>query len=392
MSILINFLKSDRRCKWKFIYNLGWKGIKGFNKFQKRKKCGEIFPAFQFISVTNDCNLACQGCWVTKGEKCASLDLPALNKIITDSKKYGCYFYGILGGEPLMYSDLMNLFRAHPDCYFQLFTNGTLLTDKVAEELRKLANVTPLISLEGNEQVADIRRGGNRVFNRTMNAIETATAHGLITGVAISVCKSNIEMALSDEFIAMLHNRGVIYLWYYIYRPTGENPHYELALSPEDILRLRQFLVDGRTKYPLVLIDSYWDADGEPFCPAAEGLSHHINPEGNIEPCPVIQFSCDNIRSGDLKDVYESSLFIKDFKSEVNKRTKGCILMEDPAWLEKFVADHHAINTSNRPGLPEQLAEGCVVCSHGSCPKIPEKSWIYRMVKKRAFFGLGTYG
>ena len=158
MSILRNVLKSDRRCLWKFIYNLGWKGIVGFNKFQKRKKSGEIFPAFQFISVTNDCNLACQGCWVTKGAKSTSLDLKAINKIISDSKKHGCYFYGILGGEPLMYSELMNLFGSHPDCYFQLFTNGTLLTDKVASELRKLANVTPLISLEGNEQVADIRR------------------------------------------------------------------------------------------------------------------------------------------------------------------------------------------------------------------------------------------
>jgi MoaA/NifB/PqqE/SkfB family radical SAM enzyme len=392
MSIIRNFLKSDRRCRWKFIYNLGFKGIIGFNKFQKRKKRGEIFPAFQFISVTNDCNLSCQGCWVTKGEKCANLDLNAINKIIEDSKKQGSYFFGILGGEPLMYSDLFNLFRMHPDCYFQLFTNGTLLSDKVAEELRTLANVTPLISLEGNEQIADIRRGGNRVFNRTMKAIETATSHKLITGVAISVCKSNIEMALSDEFIAMLHNRGVIYLWYYIYRPTGENPHYELALSPEEILRLRQFLVDGRTKYPIVIIDSYWDADGNPFCPAAEGLSHHINPEGNIEPCPVVQFSCDNILNGDLKDVYENSTFIKDFKSEVNKQTKGCILMENPVWLAKFAADHQAVNTSNRPDLPEQLTNGCAVCSHGNCPIIPEKSWFYRMAKKRAFFGLGAYG
>ncbi len=392
MSILRNFLKSDRKCLWKFAYNLGWKGINGFNKFQARKKRGENFPAFQFISVTNDCNLACQGCWVTKGEKSSSLDLAVINKIITDSKKQGCYFYGILGGEPLMYSELFNIFRTHSDCYFQLFTNGTLLTDKVAAELRELANVTPLISLEGNEQIADIRRGSNRVYNRTMKAIETATSNRLITGVAISVCKSNIEMALSEEFIAMLHNYGVVYLWYYIYRPTGENPHYELALSAEDILRLRNFLVEGRTKYPLVLIDSYWGADGEPFCPAAEGLSHHINPDGNIEPCPVIQFSCDNIRNGELTDVYENATFIRDFKTEVNKQTRGCILMDNPAWLATFVAEHQAKNTSNRTGLPEQLANGCVVCSHGNCPKIPEKSWIYRMAKRRAFFGLGAYG
>jgi len=377
---------------YKFIVNLGIRGIIGFNKFEKRKKRGENFPAFQFISVTNDCNLACQGCWVTKGEESSNLNLQAINKIITDSKKQGSYFFGILGGEPMMYSDLISLFQAHPDCYFQLFTNGTLLTNKVATKLRSLGNVTPLISLEGNEEIADIRRGGNHIFHRTLQAIETATKHKLITGVAISVCKSNIEMALSDEFISMLHDRGVLYLWYYIYRPTGENPHYELALSSEEIIQLRRFLVEGRTKYPMVLIDSYWGADGEPFCPAAEGLSHHINPEGNIEPCPVIQFSCDPIGNGDLKEVYENSLFIRDFKSEIHQRTQGCILMEDPAWLAKFVSAHQATNTSNRPGLSAQLMDGCIVCSHGSCPKIPEKSWIYRLAKRRAFFGLGAYG
>ena len=392
MSILRNFLKADRRCIWKFAWNMGWKGIAGFNKFQKRKERGEIFPAFQFISVTDDCNLACQGCWVTKGEKSTSLDLKAINKIISDSKKHGSYFFGILGGEPIMYNGLLEIFRSNSDCYFQLFTNGTLLNEKIAAELRQLANVTPLISLEGNETVADIRRGSNRVFERTIKAIETSTSQGLITGVAISVCKSNIEMALSDEFIGLLHSRGVLYLWYYIYRPTGVSPHYELALSPEEILRLRRFLVNGRTKYPLVLIDSYWGADGEPFCPAVEGLSHHINPQGFIEPCPVIQFSCDNISGGDLKDIYENSAFIRDFKSEVNQQTKGCILMENPEWLVKFAEKHQAINTSNRPDLSEQLANGCVVCSHGSCPKIPEKNWIYRMAKKRAFFGLGAYG
>ncbi|MEI7526935.1 MAG: radical SAM protein, partial [Mariniphaga sp.] len=166
MSILRNFLKADRRCIRKFVWNMGFKGISGFNKFQKRKQRGENFPAFQFISVTDDCNLACQGCWVTKGEKSASLDLAAINKIIDDSKKYGSYFFGILGGEPLMYSGLMDIFRMNRDCYFQLFTNGTLLNDKVAAELRQLANVTPLISLEGNEIVADIRRGSSRVFER----------------------------------------------------------------------------------------------------------------------------------------------------------------------------------------------------------------------------------
>lgn len=392
MSLLKNILKSDPTCLRKFIYNLGWKGMIGFYKFKQRKKKGEIFPAFQFISVTDDCNLACQGCWVTKEGKAKSLELDKINKIIEDSKKFGSYFFGILGGEPLMYKELFKIFRSHPDCYFQLFTNGTLLTDAVAEDLRRCANVTPLISFEGDELAADVRRGKNNIYQRTIRAVDTAVRHRLITGVAISVCKSNIEMALSEEFIQMLHDKGIIYLWYYIYRPTGADPHYELALSAEEIQRLRRFIVEGRTRYPIVIIDSYWGADGEPFCPAVEGLSHHINPAGKIEPCPVIQFSGDHLNGDPLKEIYENSLFLKRFKSEVGRKTKGCILMEDPGWLQKFTDEQEAHNTSNRKDLGLQLSKAPVVPSHGSCPKIPEKSWAYKFAKRHAFFGLGAYG
>ena len=314
------------------------------------------------------------------------------DRIIRESNDQGSWFFGILGGEPLLYPNLTKLFRMHPKSYFQLFTNGTLLTEKIAGELRKCANVTPLISFEGDETVADIRRGGVEVYHRTVKAIETSVANGLITGVSISVCKSNIEMALSEPFVEMLHRLGVVYLWYYIYRPAGEQPCYDLALSQVEIERLRRFLVDGRTRFPMVIIDSYWDADGNPFCPAAEGLSHHINPAGHIEPCPVIQYSCGRAGVENLKDTYENSAFLRSLKDGIHAQTNGCILMENPAWLVELARQHQASNTSGRPSMDEQLKNGCVVCSHGSCAVIPEKNRLYRFAKRRAFFGLGAYG
>ena len=368
------------------------KGYMGFRKFKKRQQRGEIFPAFQFISVTNDCNLSCQGCWVTTNKQRDHLDIGKIHTIIEESKKQGSYFFGILGGEPLMYKHLLEIFEKHPDCYFQLFTNGTLFSDHIARHLLQSANVTPLFSFEGDEQVADVRRGGHHIYRKTLEAIKTSVAHKLITGVAISVCKSNIDMALSDEFVQMLHDLGVIYIWYYIYRPAGENPNYELCLEPEEILRIRNFLVGGRTKYPVVLIDSYWRADGEPFCPAAEGLSHHINASGNIEPCPVIQLARENVSDGNLKIVYENSEFLKDFRSRILQKTKGCILMEDPLWLKDFSEKHSAMNTSGRPGMLAEFEEAPVISSHGSTPLVPEKNWIYKMAKKTAFFGMGSYG
>jgi MoaA/NifB/PqqE/SkfB family radical SAM enzyme len=372
--------------------NMVWKGYTGFRKFKKRRERGEIFPAFQFISVTNDCNLKCQGCWVTTDGKKDHLDISKIHSVIEESKKQGSYFFGILGGEPLIYKQLFEIFEKHQDCYFQLFTNGTLFTEATALRLRKSANVTPLFSFEGDEDVADIRRGGHNIYRQTIDAIKTSTENKLITGVAVSVCKSNLEMALSDEFIMRLHDAGVVYVWYYIYRPAGENPNYQLALSADEILRLRNFLVDGRTRFPMVIIDSYWRADGEPFCPAAEGLSHHINASGNIEPCPVIQIAKENISDGKLVDLYENSEFLRDFREGILEKTKGCVLMEDPVWIKNISEKHNALNTSNRAGMLKGFESAPSVSSHGSAPLIREKNWIYRIAKKTAFFGMGAYG
>lgn len=291
-----------------------------------------------------------------------------------------------------MYKPLFEVFRKHGDCYFQLFTNGTLLSPSIAGELRKLANVSPLISFEGDQEVADIRRGGNQVYNKTQSAINNATNAGLITGVAMSVCKSNLDLAFSEDFIKSLIKRGVLYLWYYIYRPVGKDATVDLALSREEIQTLRTFLVEARSKYKIVIIDAYWDQNGRGLCPAASGLSHHINASGDIEPCPVIQFATNNVADDHLESIYRNSKFLAEFKTEIPAKTSGCIVMEDPQWLVNKVDKHQARDTSGRENEAERLKAMPEVPSHGSVNEIPEKSWMYRFAKKKAFFGLGAYG
>lgn len=385
-------LHTDKRCLYKLVVNLGFKGARAVARFHKRLKRGVFFPAFHFISVTDDCNLNCQGCWVMGKKTRHQLSPDQLDQIITETKAQGSYFFGILGGEPLLYRPLLQVFRKHPDCYFQLFTNGTLLSPQMADDLRRCANVSPLISFEGDEQVADIRRGGKGVYQRTRQAVANATAAGLVTGVAMSVCKSNINMALSPAFIHSLIDQGVLYLWYYIYRPAGPNPNVQLCLDPEEIQRLRNFMVEARSLYKIVIVDAYWDEEGRALCPAASGLSHHINAAGFVEPCPVIQFATDRIDDRPLADLYRSSAFLRDLKIEIPQKTSGCILMDDPQWLAGFAERYGAADSSGRDNEAERLRAMPVVCSHGAGLPVPEKNWLYRMAKKRAFFGLGAYG
>jgi sulfatase maturation enzyme AslB (radical SAM superfamily) len=111
VSIFKNFIKTGRKCRRKFLVNMVYRGMLGFRKFRKRRKKGLLFPAFQFISITNDCNLRCQGCWVSTDGAGQYMPLDKINSIIEAGKKQGTYFFGILGGEPLMYKQLADIYQ-----------------------------------------------------------------------------------------------------------------------------------------------------------------------------------------------------------------------------------------------------------------------------------------
>ncbi len=378
-----------------FITKFGLRGVSAVSKFNKRVKKGIYFPAFIFISITDRCNLSCQGCWVTASDPSREINEDQLDRIIEEGKKNGVYTYGILGGEPLLHKDLISVFRKHKECYFILFTNGTLLSEDITESLRRCGNVTPLISIEGNEVVSDVRRGGKEVFSRTIEGLKNCTSSKLITGVATSVCKSNFDDLVNTDFINRLIELKAHYLWYYIYRPVGPVPSPELTLSEEEILKLRRFMVDIRSRVPIMVVDSYWDHKGNAMCPADTGISHHIGPGGYIEPCPPIQFAKDNIEDnrGDLFRTFTESEFLKDFRKHSSEDSRGCIIMDNPELLAEIVTRNSAINTGGRVGGTSEVLSVPPCCSHnipGS--EIPETFWPYRLAKKYWFFGFGAYG
>ncbi len=394
-SLLSRFVREiDPRLLAKCGWNLGFGGMRSIRAFEKRRKQGRFFPAFLFISVTSQCNLHCQGCWVTTAGPSQSLAPERLDDLIRQAKAQQCRFFGLLGGEPLLYPRLLEVISRHPDCYFQIFTNGTAITAELAAEMRRLGNITPLISLEGLEQVSDERRGGRHVFERSLQGLEHCRRARLLTGVATSVCKSNFNELVSEKFARDLIGRGVHYLWYYIYRPVGPKPCPELCLSSDEIVALRRFMVDLRPRIPLMLVDAYWDHEGRALCPAATGISHHINPMGDVEPCPPVQFARENVNeTGNLKELIENSAFLAEFRKFSATETRGCVLLDCPDKLQHFLHSRQARDTSGRDSAYAELAAmTCRPGHHQPGKEIPEKHWAYRLAKKYWFFGFGAYG
>lgn len=380
----------NRRCLLR-LARMGWQGMAAARRYKRQAARDAIFPPFVFLSLTTRCNLRCVGCWVTVGDE--PLDMPAetVHRVINEAKAQGNRFFGILGGEPLLHPDWRAILAAHPECYFQLFTNGVGVTEEVAAYLARLGNVTPLVSLEGLGAEGDRRRGGEEVHARALAGLEHLLRAGLFVGVASSICQGNYKQLVRDDFLEELVARGVHYMWYYVYRPAGATPQPEQALTTEQVLELRRFLVDRRHRHPLLLVDAYWDADGKPICPAALGLSHHIAPSGDIEPCPPIQCAAERVLERPLAEAMASD-FLKDFRRTAMATTPGCILMEDPAALGAFM-DRWAARDSSGRDFRRELAALPVCPGHGSLPEdVPDTHWAYRFGKRYWLFGLGAYG
>ncbi len=361
-------------------------------KFKHRIRRGEYFPPFLYLSIVNSCNLRCQGCWVDVEEKDA-IDLETLNRTITDAKRHGNAFFGILGGEPFMHPELMDVLASHPDCYFQIFTNGQFITERVAKRLRELGNATPLISIEGREITSDERRGKKDVFNKTLRGLENCLREKLLTGVATSVCQSNIDELLTEDWLRELIARGVHYVWYHTYRPVGPKPNFQLALRPEQLVRVRRFVTEMRARVPIAIIDAYYDHRGEALCPMSTGISHHISPRGDIEPCPIIQFAVETIR--DERGIFATmrdSAFLKDFRELSAGETRGCVVLERPGLVKELVLKHGARDTTARGTAMAEL-EAMTPRFSQWLPgqEVPEKHWMYKLAKKYWFNDFQAY-
>ncbi len=383
----------DSRCLAKMAWNFGVKGARSVMLFKKRMKQGIHFPPFLYLSILNSCNLRCQGCWVDVEAPRNAIDLDTLNRTVNNAREHGNSFFGILGGEPFMHPELLDFLAQHPDCYFQVFTNGQLITEKAARAMRQIGNATPLISIEGTKTVSDERRGNKDVLNRTLRGLRHCLEQKLLTGVATSLCQTNLDDLLSEAWLDRLIGMGVHYTWYHTYRPVGPKINAQLALTPQQIQQARRFIVNMRARKPIAIVDAYYDHAGQALCPMATGISHHVSPTGAIEPCPIIQFATEGITDKrGLFETFTKSEFLADFRKTSAQHTRGCVVLERPDVVKQLVLKHSARDTTVRQTAMAELDSMTPRPSQWVKEEaIPEKHWMYWVAKRFFYTDFGVY-
>ena len=190
----------------KMIMTLGFeaalKGTKTIRKNREKYKCN--IPWLILFDPTMACNMHCIGCWSgTYGHK-SSLSFEEMDRIVTQGKELGVHIYMLTGGEPMVKKDeIFELCRKHSDCFFAAYTNSTLITEEVCEQVEELGNITFLVSIEGTPETNDARRGIGH-YDAVMKAMDLLREHGIIFGTSICYTRDNIEAVTSDEFLSLI--------------------------------------------------------------------------------------------------------------------------------------------------------------------------------------------
>jgi len=301
-----------------------------------------FFPKVLIISVTSRCNFTCKDCFNNTFHERADLDEHVLDRLLTEAEEEGTRIVALSGGEPLMRRDLLDIVARHRRLYFQVFTNGSLIDEAVAERMERLGNVMPFISLEGGEEETDCRRGRG-CYRRVLRAMERLKSHGVIFGANVMVTPGNLEKVTSDSFVKELVERGALVIWYITYRPVGRSPDPGLVLSWQEHLRLYRRVQSLRSSHPIVALENLHDVASFGGCPAKLGVAIHIDHQGNVTPCPPIHFSNQSIKRQSLRQALRNSPLIERIMAWEGR---GCIILDAPEELARLVESTGARETS----------------------------------------------
>jgi MoaA/NifB/PqqE/SkfB family radical SAM enzyme len=330
------------------------------------KERGISSPTAILISPTMRCNLRCVGCYASEYDLEDELTEAEFESIIDQGEELGSRVYVILGGEPFVWRPLLDIIDLHPQSVFMVFTNVTMINDRVADRIVELGNVCPTISIEGDKEATDARRGAG-TYDRVMAAMDRLRERGAMVAFSATATSQNIEKITSDEFADLMVEKGCFYGWYFLYMPVGRDPDLSLMPSPQQREQLRQGVMHIRNTRPILVADFWGDGTLTGGCLSGGRKYLHINNKGDVEPCIFAHFAVDNIKEKPLLDCLCSDFFkdLRRMQPFGKNLLRPCPIIDHPAVMKRAVERNGAYATHEgaesllnelQPGLHEYAA------------------------------------
>lgn len=344
---------------------------------ENKEKYNCNIPAAILMDPTSACNLHCTGCWAAEYGNHLNLTYEEMDDIVSQGVALGTYWYLFTGGEPLVRKrDLIRLCEAHPDCVFSSFTNGTLIDEEFADEMLRVKNFVPAISIEGFEDATDFRRGDG-TYQKIIRAMEILKREKLPFGISCCYTSANAEVIGSEKYFDYMIELGAKFAWFFTYMPVGKGAVTELMATAEQREMMYHKIREYRTTKPLFTIDFWNDGEYVGGCIAGGRSYCHINANGDIEPCAFMHYSDSNIREKTLLEAYQSGLFMgyHDNQPFNENMLRPCPVLDNPGRLTELVEKSGAKSTDYQNlESAKEFSDKCVSAAKKWAP-VAERLW-----------------
>jgi radical SAM protein with 4Fe4S-binding SPASM domain len=250
------------------------------------------------------------------------------------------------GGEPTVRPDLIDLLEHSKSVGFKnvIATNGTLIDDHLARELRGAGVVGAAVSLDApEERTHNFVRNSPRAFESAVRGMEAVTRAGML--LQINVTAMDYNSALLGDLIDMADTFHAAVMLMYQLVPVGRGERIgAAAFDLEENERLLRFVrgkqrtarsiiepVAGPQYWPL-LLESRGITRGWPLrlaelvfhgCAAGRGFVY-IKPNGDVWPCPFVPVNCGNVREKRFSEIWSASPVLDDLRNRESRMKGKC--------------------------------------------------------------------
>lgn len=312
-----------------------WRQRSAAQRRRRQKAAGVRVPPFLIFSITERCNFRCAGCYANLLHRSERPELTAekVEAILGEARDLGVSVILIAGGEPFLRPRLLDLTASVPEILFLLFTNASRLDRSAIERLCRQPHVIPILSIEGDEQRTDARRGVG-THARVLDAMERLRRAHAFFGTAMTLTSENFDTATDRQHLEDLQVRGCRLFYYINYVPVEPGTD-ALQLSVHQVEELERRLEAYRRSMPALFIAFPHDEAAFGGCLAAGRGFLHINAFGDVEPCPFSPYSDSNLNEMPLRDALGSPLFRRILESgvDLNERDGRCALWKRREWV-----------------------------------------------------------
>ncbi len=147
-------------------------------------------------NVTRRCNLLCKHCYAAVDAATApELTTAEGLKVLDDLAAFGCPVVLFSGGEPFLRHDIFELaaYARQKGLRVVFSTNGTCITDEVADRIKAIGVSYVGISIDGEQATHDAFRGVEGAYERSLAAIRRCRDRGIKVGLRVTLTRANVQ-------------------------------------------------------------------------------------------------------------------------------------------------------------------------------------------------------